>query len=303
MVHEEFFESQFRSPMAGAENRPSGPLVLEPAVLNRVIVEESTLPSALGGQSRRAPSTAPAKQSYIQPWRAAAQAKGRPGYFLAKRCLDVVLAILALAVLSPVFLVIGLLVRFTSRGPALYRQQRIGYDGRPFVMYKFRSMYVQNDESLHRLAYEQFLRGERASGKVDGPLPVAGLSAETSAAPVKSKRQPSGDPRITRVGGVLRRTSLDELPQLLNVLKGDMSLVGPRPPIPYEVGLYQPWHLGRLDTVPGITGFWQVDGRGRVTFERMVQMDLEYIQKQSLGYDLKLLLQTIPAVLLRKGAV
>ena len=118
----------------------------------------------------------------------------------------------------------------------------------------------------------------------------------------KLKRNNSGDPRVTLVGNFLRRSSLDELPQLFNVLFGDMSLVGPRPPIPYEVALYQPWHLGRLDTLPGITGIWQVYGRSRVTFDQMVQMDLEYIQKQSLWYDLKLLLLTIPAVLNRRGA-
>jgi lipopolysaccharide/colanic/teichoic acid biosynthesis glycosyltransferase len=264
-------------------------------------------PTPARGQSiDTAPVTAPAGQSRLRPWHAAARAKGRFGYFLAKRCLDFCLALMSLMVLSPVFLVIALLVRCTSRGPAIYRQERVGYAGRPFVMYKFRSMYIESDETLHRIAYEQFLRGERASGKVDGDL-LAAAQPSGSAHPAqqgkaKAKRQPAGDPRITRVGGVLRRTSLDELPQLFNVLRGDMSMVGPRPPIPYEVGLYEPQHLGRLDTLPGITGYWQVAGRGRVTFGRMIDMDLEYIQKQTFWYDVKWLLLTIPAVLSRKGA-
>ncbi|HEU5367606.1 MAG TPA: sugar transferase [Ktedonobacterales bacterium] len=244
-------------------------------------------------------ATAPAEYTDVQPWQEAARAKGRLGYFLIKRCLDCSLALIALIVLSPVFLVTALLVRLTSPGPAFFRQERVGYGGRRFVMYKFRSMYIESDESLHRAAYKQFLRGERAHGKVDGTVLADTQSAGTAA--VKAQ-PPTGDPRITKVGNLLRRSSLDELPQLLNVLRGDMSLVGPRPPIPYEVEEYEPWHWGRLNTLPGITGYWQVHGRSRVTFERMVQMDLEYIQKQSFWYDLKLLLLTIPAVLNRKGA-
>jgi lipopolysaccharide/colanic/teichoic acid biosynthesis glycosyltransferase len=158
-------------------------------------------------------------------------------------------------------------------------------------------MYVDNDETLHRASYEQFLRGEGKSGKVDGSLP-----GEDSH-PLKHKH--SGvprDPRITPLGYLLRRSSIDELPQLFNVLRGEMSVVGPRPPIPYEVSLYQEWHLGRLETLPGVTGLWQVHGRSRVSFDTMVQMDLEYIEKQSFWYDVKLIFLTIPAVLSRKGA-
>ncbi|HLW00767.1 MAG TPA: sugar transferase [Ktedonobacterales bacterium] len=299
MVHEEFVGSQFGGASGAAEGRPSGPTVLEPAIFARANPATATPTPARGQAEGAGHATIPATQPRLRPWQAAARAKGRPGYFLAKRCLDFVLALMAIVILSPVFLVIALLVRFTSRGPAFYRQERVGYAGRPFVMFKFRSMYIESDENLHRLAYEQFLRGERASGKVDGELLTA---AHPSKGAAKAKRQPSGDPRVTRVGNVLRRTSLDELPQLFNVLRGDMSLVGPRPPIPYEVGLYEPRHLGRLDTLPGITGFWQVSGRGRVTFGRMIDMDLEYIQKQSFWYDVKWLLLTIPAVLSRKGA-
>ncbi len=309
MVHEELVGSQLGSPLGTAESQASRPKGVESAVLAGALLATSR-PTSLPRQSEGVASVAASTSlARVRPWRAAARAKGRSGYFLAKRCLDISLTLITLVVLSPVFLVIALLVRCTSRGPAFYRQERVGYNGRPFVMYKFRSMYVESDESLHRLAYEQFLRGERATGKVDGevlsavPAGAVKLPAEKKGSAKKPKQRPQlGDPRVTRVGNVLRRSSLDELPQLFNVLRGDMSLVGPRPPIPYEVGLYQPEHLGRLDTLPGITGFWQVHGRGRVTFEQMVQMDLEYIQRQSLWWDIKLLLLTLPAVLSRKGA-
>jgi lipopolysaccharide/colanic/teichoic acid biosynthesis glycosyltransferase len=305
MVHEEFIERQFSAFVGPAENRTSGPTVLEPAALHKAPAEESSSASALAEPENAVLASGAAAQTGQPLWQVVARAKGRPGYFLAKRCLDVALTLICIAVLSPVFLVTTLLVRLTSRGPAFYRQERVGYDGRPFTMLKFRSMYVQNDESLHRIAYEQFLRGERMSGKVDGALLDAeqpnGANATLEKAK-KAKKQPPSDPRITPVGNFLRRSSIDELPQLFNVLRGEMSLVGPRPPIPYEVGLYQPWHLKRLDTLPGMTGFWQVYGRSRVTFERMVEMDLEYIEKQSFWYDIKLLFLTIPAVLNRKGA-
>ncbi len=305
MVHEEFVDRQYRTSLRGGEHRTSGPTILEPTLVEVAVAGKLRAQPTQGELSEAAHVPAPAALSHLRPWQAVARAKGRPGYFLAKRCLDFVLALFAIVLLSPVFLVIALLVRLTSRGPAIYRQERVGFGGRRFVMYKFRSMYMESDEGLHRTAYEQFLRGERASGKVDGVVLADGaeLLATTRAASAKSKRWwNSGDPRVTPLGYLLRRSSLDELPQFFNVLLGDMSLVGPRPPIPYEVGLYQPWHMGRLDTLPGITGLWQVHGRSRVTFEQMVQMDLEYIQKQSFWYDIRLLLLTIPAVLNRKGA-
>jgi len=305
MVHEEFLESLLRTPFGAGEGRPSGPSVLETTVQERALSEESASTLALGERSI-ALATAPTEYARVRPWQAVAREKGRPGYFLAKRCLDFSLALISVVVLSPVFLALTLLVRLTSPGPAFFRQERVGYNGRRFVMYKFRSMYVESDESLHRVAYEQFLRGERSQGKVDATVLADAQSAGEVSADAqglaKAKLQPSDDPRVTRVGDLLRRTSLDELPQLFNVLRGEMSLVGPRPPIPYEVGLYHHCHLGRLETLPGITGYWQVYGRSRVTFERMVQMDLEYIQTQSFWYDLKLMLLTIPAVLARKGA-
>jgi len=312
MVHEEFVDRPFRSSRPGSssanERRSSGPTVLDLPVSD---ADATSGPKILPnlGELNKAPTLARQGEQALSPWRAVARAKGRPGYFLAKRCLDCALALLAIAVLAPVLLVTALLVRLTSRGPAIFLQERVGFGGRHFKMYKFRSMYINSDDRLHQLAYEQFLRGERTHGKVDGALLAARVQETEEQASTKitapAKPRRSGvprDPRITPLGYLLRRTSIDELPQFFNVLRGEMSLVGPRPPIPYEVGLYQSWHLGRLDTLPGITGLWQVHGRSRVTFDQMVQMDLEYIQKQSFWYDVKLLLLTIPAVLSRKGA-
>lgn len=308
MVHEKLAVPQSTHFFGQGETQLAEPERLVHLVPALSITKKSPLTTTLENHSGAAPAEVPGGRPYLLPWQAAAQEKGRFGYFLAKRCLDCTLALIAIVALSPILLLMALLVRLTSRGPAIFRQERVGLGGRRFVMYKFRSMYMESDETLHRVAYEQFLRGERSHGKVDGVLPADGTLADgkpfhkTTAPWAKLKRNNSGDPRVTLVGNFLRRSSLDELPQLFNVLFGDMSLVGPRPPIPYEVALYQPWHLGRLDTLPGITGIWQVYGRSRVTFDQMVQMDLEYIQKQSLWYDLKLLLLTVPAVLNRRGA-
>ena len=305
----EFVERSSFRPLGGGDRRPSGPTVLEPAASGAAAGEPTAAP-ILEEQHRLTAVTAQGERVRLRPWQAVAQAKGRAGYFLAKRCLDFSIALLILLLLAPLLLLIALLVRLTSRGPAFFRQERVGFGGRHFMMYKFRSMYVDSDDSLHRAAYEQFLRGERSTGKVSGGMlaikqadQAQGSSAGAAATtPGRKHFRHWSDPRVTPLGYLLRRTSIDELPQFLNVLRGEMSLVGPRPPIPYEVGLYHSWHLGRLDTLPGITGYWQVYGRGRVSFDRMVQMDLDYIQKQSFWYDIKLLLLTIPAVLSRKGA-
>ncbi len=299
MLHEDFVERPNESVSPQTERRSSGPTTLEPdqpASLGDMALASSS--ARQGEEQPRAsgqPRPGPAKA--LPPWKEVALARKRPGYFLAKRVLDCALALIAVVLTSPILLITWVLVRLTSPGPAIFRQERVGFRGRRFVVYKFRSMYVDNDERLHRAAYEQFLRGERATGKVDGSVP--GVEQH----PRKHKH--SGvpyDPRITPLGYFLRRSSIDELPQLFNVLRGEMSLVGPRPPIVYEVSLYKEWHLGRLETLPGITGLWQVHGRSRVSFDTMVQMDIEYIAKQSFWYDLKLLCLTVPAVLSRKGA-
>ena len=207
---------------------------------------------------------------------------------LLKRLMDVIGSLVLLLVLLPVFAAIAIAVKLTSRGPMLFRQARLGQYGKRFSFLKFRSMYVNNDPGIHREFVQKFIAG----GNGCHPAP------ETPA-PYKL----AADPRITPLGRVLRTTSMDELPQLLNVLKGEMSLVGPRPPLPYEAECYQRWHRARLLAAkPGITGLWQVAGRSRVKFDEMVRMDLRYAKSWSLWLDIKILLQTPRAVLSGNGA-
>lgn len=215
-------------------------------------------------------------------------------YFWTKRGLDIVGSVFLLVVLAPVLLAAAVAIKVDSRGPVFFRQDRVGsrrpdrrsgsWQRRTFRIYKFRSMFEDSDESLHKKYIEDFVNGS-VEASLDG-----------------AKYKLNGDSRVTPVGRVLRRTSVDELPQLINVLKGEMSLVGPRPVPPYEVDGYMPWHHERLDAVPGITGTWQVYGRGRVTFEEMMRMDIEYVRSQSILLDLKLLILTIPAVFRGRGA-
>ncbi len=218
-------------------------------------------------------------------------AKERRFYYFCKRLMDLLLASLILVLAAPVMLLIALAIKLDSPGPVLFVQVRLGQNGSPFRFYKFRTMYDRADSSLHRRYVQSFIRARAPEGN-------GSASAATAAATFKLVH----DPRVTRVGRLLRRSSLDELPQLFNVIRGDMSLVGPRPPLPYEVVEYQEWHRGRLAAVPGLTGLWQVRGRSRVTFDDMVRMDLEYIARQSLWLDLRILLLTVPAVLSGKGA-
>jgi lipopolysaccharide/colanic/teichoic acid biosynthesis glycosyltransferase len=209
-------------------------------------------------------------------------------YLVSKRLLDLVGALVGLAVLSPVLILLAVLIRSTSKGPALFRQTRIGRFGKPFTCYKFRTMYQDADDRTHRDFVKAYTEGQVvAQGAVGQP-----------AAPFKLGR----DPRITPLGHWLRRTSLDELPQLINVLKDEMSLVGPRPDVPYSVALYKDWHKLRLATQPGLTGLWQIRGRGRVAFEEGMRLDCEYVQRQCLRLDIEILLQTVPAVLSMRGA-
>ena len=200
----------------------------------------------------------------------------RTAMVTAQRILDVASATAILLLLMPAFVVIALLIRLDSRGPILFTQTRVGRDGQEFPFFKFRSMVA--DAEARRQALEQ--QNERS-----GPV-------------FKMKN----DPRITRVGRVLRKFSLDEFPQLLNVLRGEMSLVGPRPALPREVALYTPYQQGRLAATPGLTGLWQVSGRASLSFDESIALDLYYIQHQSLGLDLQILLKTIPAVLKGDGA-
>ncbi len=198
------------------------------------------------------------------------------GALLVKRAVDIVGAVVGLTLGAPLLALIALAVRLDSPGPVIFRQTRVGLHGRLFEMYKFRSMRVGAEEQQDMLA--EF-------NEADGPI-------------FKIK----DDPRLTRVGRILRRMSLDELPQLVNVLRGEMSLVGPRPPIPSEVEKYQEWHKKRLEAPPGMTGLWQVSGRSRLSFDEMVLLDIYYIENWSLWLDLKILLRTIPKVLMGEGA-
>ncbi len=205
-----------------------------------------------------------------------------------KRAFDLAISGVLLALVSPLWLLISLLIKFDSPGAILFRQERVGMDGRKFLCYKFRTMHSDADENLHREAYRRNIEGDATANAGDAAKPVFGK--------VKN------DPRVTGLGSFLRRTSLDELPQFLNVLRGEMSIVGARPPIPYEVEDYDLRHRKRLDMKPGITGLWQVSGRNRLTFEEMVQIDLYYIENWSLWLDLKIILLTLPAVLRGDGA-
>jgi len=199
-----------------------------------------------------------------------------------KRASDIVISAFGIAVTSPLWLLFAVLIKRDSRGPVFFRQERVGMDGRIFLCLKFRTMHADADEGIHRETYRKNIAGRTDANAGDDTKPVFG--------------KVPNDGRITRVGRWLRRSSLDELPQLINVLRGEMSVVGPRPPIPYEVREYDIWQRRRLDMKPGITGLWQVSGRNRLTFDEMVRIDLYYIENWSLWLDLKVILLTLPAV-------
>ncbi len=197
-----------------------------------------------------------------------------------KRAADIVLSALGLVLLSPWLLLMYFLIKLDSSGPALFRQERVGMDGRVFTLYKFRTMRVEAEDETHRQHMSQLINGKIAA-QTDGEVFYGKVG---------------DDKRVTRVGRILRRLSLDELPQLFNVLKGEMSIVGPRPPIPYEVKHYSDWHRKRLDVKPGLTGLWQVSGRNRLPFDEMVRLDIYYIENWSLWLDFKIIVQTVPAI-------
>lgn len=213
-------------------------------------------------------------------------------YLTVKRFADVTATCMLLLLLSPLLLLIALLIRLDSPGPVVFKQVRMGYRWRtrqhlPFVCYKFRSMYHNCDQSIH----ERHVIDRIRSREGDNGANKAGVLAKLA-----------HDDRITPFGRILRRTSLDELPQLWNVLRGDMSLVGPRPVPLYEVEQYDQWQKGRLEATPGVTGLWQVNGRGRVTVDGMAKMDIDYIGRQSFWLDLEILILTLPAVIRGRGA-
>jgi lipopolysaccharide/colanic/teichoic acid biosynthesis glycosyltransferase len=209
------------------------------------------------------------------------------GYLRAKRVLDIIFTLLILLPLSIVLLVVAVLIRFDSKGPIFFRQKRVGQNGVEFEMLKFRSMYVNSDDSPHRDAVRLYMNGTTLNG-------------ETA---TENLYKLINDPRVTKVGRFIRKTSIDELPQFINVLRGEMTLVGPRPPLPYEVEVYSTRDRLRLSGKPGLTGTWQVYGRSRVTFDEMVEMDIAYLQQQSMWQDLKLIALTLPVMLLGRGGV
>ena len=205
-----------------------------------------------------------------------------------KRVIDVLGATIILAVVSPLMIAAAAAIKLTSPGPIIFRQERIGLFGNRFTFLKFRSMVVNNDPEIHQTYIKGLIKNGTAAHGDEHDDPVYKIK---------------DDPRVTPVGKFLRKTSMDELPQLINVLKGEMSLVGPRPPIPYEIMEYEIWHKRRiLDVKPGITGLWQVKGRSRTTFDEMVRLDLKYIRECSLWLDLKILLKTPLAVFSSRGA-
>jgi exopolysaccharide biosynthesis polyprenyl glycosylphosphotransferase len=208
------------------------------------------------------------------------------GARILKRTFDIAVSALAVLLLLPLWLLLALLIKLDSKGAVFYTQERVGMDGRLFLLYKFRTMIAGADPELHREYQRAFIAGRAEANLGNSQKPTYKLLA---------------DPRITRVGKFLRRTSIDEVPQLLNVLMGDMSIVGPRPPIPYEVEAYELWHRKRLDMKPGLTGLWQVSGRNRLPFEEMVRLDLFYIENWSLLLDLKIILRTGFVMIGREG--
>jgi lipopolysaccharide/colanic/teichoic acid biosynthesis glycosyltransferase len=217
------------------------------------------------------------------------RAEARKVSLAVKRAVDIAASAALLIGLAPLLGIVALVIRLTSPGPVIFRQQRLGQRGRPFTLFKFRSMYAKCDATPHVQFVKQFIAGT-AEAQPD---------AATNGGVYKLTR----DPRITPIGAFLRKTSLDELPQLFNVLRGDMSLVGPRPPIGYELEAYDAWHRRRiLEAKPGITGLWQVTGRSQMRFDDMVRLDLEYARAWSLWLDIKILLRTARVVLSRAGA-
>lgn len=252
--------------------------ILSKEAVNRIAISFRIYPDASGGNESFDMSFYPD---------VTAVSAGKVGGDILKRSLDIVGSIAGLILFSPFFAILPVLIRVNSKGPVFFRQERIGRNGRKFKVLKFRSMYLDNDDVIHREYVKQLIKGN--------------IPAATDGSNAVFKIQ--GDPRVTPVGRYLRKYSLDELPQFLNVLKGDMSLVGPRPPIRYEVDNYCGWQRNRLmGKKPGITGLWQVTGRSSTSFDDMVRLDLRYLNKWSIVLDLKILLRTPLAVIKCKGA-
>ena len=201
-------------------------------------------------------------------------------YDFIKRVIDISISLILLILLIPILIVVSILIKLESTGPVFFRQSRIGQNGHPFTIYKFRTMYVYANENIQRKYLKEILEKENEQ-------PVFRIV---------------DDPKITRIGRFLRITSLDELPQLINILKGDMSLVGPRPSLPFEYSKYEDWQKERVTVKPGITGLWQISGRFRMSYDEMVKLDISYIKKRSILLDIEILIKTVSLVLTGKGA-
>lgn len=212
------------------------------------------------------PSSVPASESYVYC--------GNHSAPMWKRILDIACIILALPVLLPAMLMIALLIKVLSDGPALFRQERIGHRGKPFICLKFRTMALSSDPDVHRRHLEQLFGSSQPMTKMDT----------------------NGDDRLIPLGWLLRSTGLDELPQLVNVLRGEMSLVGPRPCLPFEYDRYQPWQQERFNVLPGLTGLWQVSGKNHTTFDEMIRLDIQYSRDLSLWSDIGIILKTVPVL-------
>jgi lipopolysaccharide/colanic/teichoic acid biosynthesis glycosyltransferase len=237
----------------------------------------------------------------VQERSTAAASQQRIGYFFLKRSLDLFVSAIGLVLLLPFFVLIAILIRLDSPGPVFFKQPRVCmkkkrlngsdsvYQGE-FRCFKFRTMFHKCDPAIHQAYVQALINNE-------GEKMAALQQGDTQA------RKLTHDPRITRLGRILRKTSLDELPQLINVFKGEMSLVGPRPAIPYEVEMYKPWHRRRLEAKPGITGLWQVTARSSADFDEMVKLDIEYVEQRSFLFDLLILVKTPLVVISCKGAV
>jgi lipopolysaccharide/colanic/teichoic acid biosynthesis glycosyltransferase len=222
-------------------------------------------------------------------------------YYAAKRTMDVTIVLFSLIFLAPLMLFVAIAIKLDSRGPVIYSQKRVGarrvktgqgieWQIVPFTFHKFRSMRADSDPALHKAYVEAYMAGDQSEMQ------------RISGAKDKDNFKMTRDPRVTRIGRFLRQSSLDELPQLWNVLKGDMSLVGPRPPLAYEIEKYRPYQLRRLAAPGGITGLWQVSGRASTTFDEMIELDLQYVTEQSILLDVKILTMTPMVALTQKGA-
>jgi lipopolysaccharide/colanic/teichoic acid biosynthesis glycosyltransferase len=230
---------------------------------------QSQSPELEHGISRRAQAPAVAPSRRLHYW--------------LKDVLDLIIGVVALVVFSPVLFIVAMAVKLDSPGPAIFKQKRIGKDGNEFTVCKFRSMYVNADDRPHREALKKLVEGEPAA-RVNG----------------QGYFKPVDDPRVTRLGKFLRATGLDELPQVFNILRREMSVVGPRPAIPYELELYKEWHHRRLAVRPGVTGLWQVKRHDTQNFDDVIRLDLEYIDSFSIWLDLKIILLTFPMILFRR---